>query len=221
MATKKKRDQGSNFVAQNLQWLINQERITQQFLADATGVGQPTINRILSGKNLHPRDETLHPLARHFDVTLEDLRFKNLSQSFGLPSTLRGIKIPMISSKIAGKQKIPADWPDKITVYRPVSPEAFAMDVCDDAMVPYLNKHDRVVIDPQLIPQPGNFVAARVNGEESAMVRRFKALEVTKAKRHFELLPQNDDFPRYSSRNAEPKIQVLGVCVERHESLID
>jgi SOS-response transcriptional repressor LexA len=214
---KRTRQEGTNFVARNLQWLLQQEQLTQQALAEATGVGQPTINRILSGKNLRPRDRTLLPLARRFDVTVDDLRLHDLSQLSGV-STLRGIKIPMVSSKIAGKVKVGSDWPDRITIYRKVSPDAFAMDVSDGGMEPRVNKGDRVVVEPRIIPQPGYLVAVRVKDQDSAIVRKFKALEATKAKRHYELHPHDQDYRQYTTRNDE--IQMLGVCVERHESLI-
>jgi SOS-response transcriptional repressor LexA len=220
MATKqkKKKLQGTNFVARNLQWLMQQEQVTQQGLGDATGVGQSTINRILTGRNLKPRDVTLHPLAIHFGVTMDDLKTKDLSQGSGLVSTLRGVRIPMVSSKVAGKSPIRPDYPDRITVYCNASPAAFAMDVCDDAMEPRLHKGDRVVVEPNLAPHPGNIVAVRVPDHDCAIVRKYRGLEPTKGKRAFEVLPLVADFPTYSSRNTE--MQWLGVCIERHESLV-
>ena len=47
--------------------------VSQNLLADATGVPQPTIYRILAGKSLEPRKSTVHKLAHFFGVTPAEL----------------------------------------------------------------------------------------------------------------------------------------------------
>jgi SOS-response transcriptional repressor LexA len=155
----------------------------------------------------------------HFDVSLEDLKSKDLSQGSGSLSTLRGTRIPMVSSKIAGKQTLRPDWPDRITVYCEVSPEAFDMDVSDDGMEPVLYRGDHVIVEPTMLPQPGDLVAVRVDGNEAAIVRKYKALEAAtrRAKRPFELVPYNPDFASIAS--AKTRLEWLGVCIELRRSL--
>lgn len=48
-------------------------------LAKETGVKQPTIFRILEGESLTPRDKTLRPLADFFGVSVQDLRYADLT----------------------------------------------------------------------------------------------------------------------------------------------
>jgi SOS-response transcriptional repressor LexA len=205
-------------VAANLRWLLRQARISQNALAKAAGVKQPTIHRILTGKNITPRDATLHLLAKHFGVTVEALRYKDLSDQSALPQNLRGYRIPMVNSKVAGLQTITEQWPDSITVYFEVSKKAFAMNVYDKAMEPKLNQHDIVVVDAGVIPQPGQFVAARVKNTEDAIVRIYRALENGQGKRPFELITLNTYFPVI--RSTDQAISILGTVVARWERMI-
>ena len=205
-------------VAANLRWLIRQTRTSQNALAKAAGVKQPTIHRILTGKNIRPRDETLHLLAKHFGVTVEALRYKDLSDQSALPQNLRGYRIPMVNSKVAGLRPITEQWPDSITVYFEVSKKAFAMNVYDRAMEPKLNPHDIVVVDEFVIPQPGQLVAARIKGIEDALVRTYRSLEGGGGKRPFELVPLNTFFPHL--RSVDQTISILGTVVARWERMI-
>ena len=197
---------------------MRQAQVTQSALAVATTVKQPTINRILLGYNVAPKEATLHLLAKYFKISTEDLRFKNLSDPSALPQHLRGVRIPMVNSKVAGLQRITNQWPETVLVYADVSPEAFAMDIYDRGMEPRLVMHDTVVIEPTIIPEPGQWVAARVQGIESAIIRVYKATEFTQAKRHFSLLPLNENYSPLQSQTVD--IRILGVAVARWERLI-
>lgn len=64
----------NNSVQKNLRTLMTQHDIGENALSRETGVPQSTIHRVLNGHNLEPRDSTLLPLARHFGMTVEQLR---------------------------------------------------------------------------------------------------------------------------------------------------
>jgi SOS-response transcriptional repressor LexA len=210
-----KNDFSAITVAANLRWLLRQARISQNALAKAAGVKQPTIHRIMTGKNITPRDATLHLLAKHFGVTVEALRYKDLSDQSALPQNLRGYRIPMVNSKVAGLQPITEQWPDTIMVYFEVSKKTVAMNVSDKAMEPRLSEHDLILYDGLKIPQPGEIVAVRVEGMSDAIVRVYRALEGQVAKRPYELVPVNNFFPVI--RSADQKIIMLGTVVARWE----
>lgn len=57
----------------NLKKLMKLREINPSELARQTGVAQPIIHRIASGKNTNPKLETLKPLAAHFRVSLSEL----------------------------------------------------------------------------------------------------------------------------------------------------
>jgi transcriptional regulator with XRE-family HTH domain len=57
----------------NLNRLMRERAISQAALSRATGVSQPTINRILCEVTLHPRHDSLVSLANFFGVTPDSI----------------------------------------------------------------------------------------------------------------------------------------------------
>jgi len=58
----------------NLKRLMDGAGVSQNGLADATKVPQPTIFRILQGESRDPRNSTLKPIADYFGITVAQLR---------------------------------------------------------------------------------------------------------------------------------------------------
>lgn len=64
-----------NKLAANLRKLMSREgNLSENQLSRNTGVPQPTIHRVLSGRVEDPRDSTLRPIADYFRVSVEELR---------------------------------------------------------------------------------------------------------------------------------------------------
>ena len=61
-------------VSQVLLMLMNRAGLTDNELADRTGIPQPTISRIRNGDSRDPRDSTLRPLAQYFGLSVSQLR---------------------------------------------------------------------------------------------------------------------------------------------------
>lgn len=87
-----------------------------------------------------------------------------------------------------------------------VSKGAFAIEIEGDSMKPTFKAGDRVVIDPNIAPEPGDFVAAAVG--PAITFRKFRSRTFDS----FELVPLNDDWPTIRSDNGEARI--LGVMAE-------
>ena len=69
-------------LASNLRYLLDEvAKISENALSVETGVPQPTINRILSGKSRDPRDSTIEPIARYFRVSVEAMRRENVRET--------------------------------------------------------------------------------------------------------------------------------------------
>ena len=85
-------------------------------------------------------------------------------------------------------------------------PRAFAVEIEGDSMRPLFRPGDRIVVDPDLTPEPGDFVVAQVQG--AVTFRKYRAREDTE----FELSPMNDDWPVV--RSGGDQVRVLGVMVE-------
>jgi transcriptional regulator with XRE-family HTH domain len=62
-----------NSISMLLYKLMKQRQVSQTSLSRATGVPQPTINRILNGVTLHPRHDSMVRLANFFDVTPDSM----------------------------------------------------------------------------------------------------------------------------------------------------
>ena len=61
-------------VAEILTILMAREGLSDNELAERTGIPQPTISRIKNGDSRDPRDSTLRPLAKYFRLSISQLR---------------------------------------------------------------------------------------------------------------------------------------------------
>lgn len=85
-------------------------------------------------------------------------------------------------------------------------PRSFAVEIEGDSMRPLFRPGDRIVVDPDLHPEPGDFVVAQVRG--AVTFRKYRAREGSA----FELTPMNDDWP--ITRSDDGDVKVLGVMIE-------
>lgn len=85
-----------------------------------------------------------------------------------------------------------------------VGGDAFAFEINDDSMAPKFLPGDRIVIDPDVQPIPGDYVAAQVAGQ--LVFRKYRS----RTGDAFELAPLNEDWPIVGSKSAK----ILGVMAE-------
>ena len=92
---------------------------------------------------------------------------------------------------------------------------AFALDIEGMSMMPEFRPGDRVIIDPELSPNPGDFVVAK-NGGNEATFKKYRPRGVDeKGNEIFELVPLNEDFA--SMRSDTTQLQVIGVMTEHRK----
>ena len=98
------------------------------------------------------------------------------------------------------------------------SENSFDLRIEGKSMLPRFNEGDLVLIDPDIVPTPGKFVAA-INGDNEATFKQYRELgtKTPEGIPHFELVPLNPMFPTLSSLNQE--IRIIGVARERIEVL--
>jgi len=92
----------SDYMSKELARLMAKEGISQSGLSRATGVPQPTINRILSQVTQDPRRDSMAALASYFGVPIDSL------YSNALPKKTTGKKINSVEeiySRILGLSK--------------------------------------------------------------------------------------------------------------------
>lgn len=93
-----------------------------------------------------------------------------------------------------------------------ISDSAFALEIKGDSMLPDFNPGDRVIIDPNVKPQPGDYVVAK-NGEEEATFKKYRLRSINEQGIEvFELVPLNPDYP--SIRSDTTPITIVGTMVE-------
>lgn len=131
--------------------------------------------------------------------------------------------IPVISSVQAGALR------DMESPYQPgagyayeytdqdLSEWAFALDVEGLSMLPEFRPGDRIIVDPEIAPNPGDFVVAR-NGSEQATFKKYRPRGIDAAGNEvFELVPLNDDYP--TLRSDTEHLSVIGVVTEHRKKL--
>lgn len=158
-------------IAKNLEWLIHKHRTNPNALAVATKVPQPTIHRILSSESLDPKTATLQPIASYFGVSVADLREKDLeaiSHGNVSPGPAMGGKVPVISWVRAGDFAEAVDTgeaEDWVEVTVPVRKHTFALRVEGDSMEPDFPPGTLLIVEPEMEPQPNDFVIAKNGGD--------------------------------------------------------
>ena len=141
------------------------------------------------------------------------------------PVMLPSRPIPVISSVQAGalcdmeNPYEPGDgYAVEYTEDQKLSRWAFCLDVEGMSMSPRFQPGDRLFVDPDRSPGPGNFVVAR-NGSNQATFKKYRPRGIdANGNEIFELVPLNDDFPTLRSDN-EP-LYVIGVVTEVKQRLV-
>ncbi len=92
------------------------------------------------------------------------------------------------------------------------SPRAFFLQIKGDSMYPEFRDGDRVLIDPDVKPQPGEYVAAKY-GRQQTLFRKYRLHGVdSSGKDIFELVALNEDHP--TLRSDEQALSVIGTTRE-------
>lgn len=137
------------------------------------------------------------------------------------PAPMGGRRVPVITSIQAGMWAEivdsfqPGDAGDWLLTDIDLSDSAFALDIRGNSMEPEFKDGDRVIIDPEIAPQPGDFVAAK-NGEQEATFKKYRPRGMdAHGNIIFELVPLNDDYPTLRS-DVQP-IRIVGTMVEHRK----
>lgn len=131
--------------------------------------------------------------------------------------------IPVISAVQAGQLKdmenpySPGDGYSVEYTDQKLSRWAFALEVEGESMLPLFKPGDRLIVDPDLAPQPGDYVIAR-NGSDQATFKKYRPRGMdANGDMIFELVPLNDDYP--TMRSDVEHLIVIGVVTEHRKKL--
>lgn len=214
--------------------------VSQVDLARACGVKPPSVHGWLSGKAKFLRGENLLQAARALNVSQDWLATGEgpmkpvaAGETRAAPATFdenvtrvpMGTRpIPVISSVQAGALRdmdAPYEPGDGYAVIytddMALSRWTFSLEVEGESMLPRFQPGDLLIVDPELSPNPGNFVVAR-NGTNQATFKKYRPRGVDEhGHMVFELVPLNEDYP--TLRSDTEKLTVLGVVVEHRNKL--
>ena len=146
--------------------------LTQQQLADNTGVTRETVNKWETGSIGNVRTSNIEALREHFSLSVDDLR----SESCGLAAKARRKSeradapafIPLMGSSDSQLIELPA------TILRN-HPNALAYRMPDASMSRVLPAGCDAIIDPDATPRAASVVLADVPGAASPVLRRLHA----------------------------------------------
>lgn len=134
-----------------------------------------------------------------------------------IPAILKSYKVPLISYVQAGVWTESCELRDStgfeyVMTSLELSENAFALQIKGDSMEPEFKEGDVVIIDPAIIPNPGEFVVA-MNGDSEATFKKYRELGYDEHERmQFELIPLNPDFNSMST--LKQQIRIIGTMVE-------
>ncbi len=193
----------------NLKRLVSNYE-TQQEFADAALMGPQYLSQLIHGHR-----EIGEKTARKIEAALglecgyldrEDVSMVREPSNVSYGPSIRG-KVPLISWVQAGKWReaidlyTPGDAEDWIETTVPIKENTFALRVDGDSMEPEFPAGVLIVVEPDLDPQPGDYVIAK-NGDDAT----FKQL--VKDGSDWLLKPLND---RYPIKPLESPCKIIGV----------
>lgn len=138
------------------------------------------------------------------------------------PVPMGVIPVPVISAIQAGHMKeisnpypIGAGFAVEYIDDDGQSPWTFGLEIEGDSMLPEFKEGDRVIIDPELIPGPGDFVAVR-NTREEATFKKYRPRGIdANGNVVFEIVPLNPDYP--TMRSDVDHLEVIGTMIEHRK----
>lgn len=220
-------------LGKTLRTLLKQRGATAADLARYVGVSDTAVKYWLDGQTQSDKIAAGHMrrVARFFNTTIDDIysgealhnRVREAGTHWSIAEA-SARSLPVISYVQAGVWSEVSDpWPkgegmERITVDPALagilSPVAFALVVEGRSMEPEFREGDLILIDPRIAPQPGDYVVARLDADERATFKKFRARGAdANGAETFDLVPLNEDFPTLRVDASNPG-QIIGVMVE-------
>ena len=194
--------------------------VTQATLAKKVGIGQSTVAELEksgNGSSHVPAIAAVLGCSALWLATGEGAMKDGFDKNV-TPTAMGMRPYPVISHVQAGALKEiavpygPGDGFDVEYGDDDASQWSFFLEIEGDSMLPDFRPGDRVLIDPDVSPNPGDFVAARNTKEEATFKKyRVRGLDAS-GNEVFELVPLNDNYPVL--RSDEQHLRVIGTMIE-------
>jgi SOS-response transcriptional repressor LexA len=190
----------------------------QSELARFVGVSPQAVQQWVADET-SPRGKNLERAAEFLGVAPAELRFglQKVTPNVA-PAPVGSRQIPLISCVQAGMwteisdNYAPGDASEWLLTDLELSGSAFALEIKGDSMLPDFRPGDRVIIDPEIAPSPGDFVVAK-NGSNEATFKKYRSRGINERGDHvFELVPLNTDYE--TIRSDYTPVVIIGTMVE-------
>lgn len=196
--------------------VMREKKITQEKIAEAIGVSQGAVAHWLSGRRPIGLEE-INLFADILGVPRVWLQFGvSLTNTHPAPPDAR--RIPVLNKIPAGgPRQIVDDYlagsgMEDISTDLELGRHAFALIIDGDSMLPEFKTGDKVIIDPDIKPRPGDFVAAKCNGDEGTFKKFRPRGTDSDGNEVFELTPLNEDYQ--TIRSDVVCCEIIGTMVE-------
>ena len=209
--------------SERLKAAMARAQIKTRTLSDAIGMSYQGVKKVIDGKSNAFSAENNSRAAAVLGVNPDWLATGQGQMTSEIDKNVRPVEMgmrpyPVISHIQAGALKEiadpygPGDGFDVEFGDDDASRWAFFLEIEGDSMLPDFRPGDRVLIDPDVTPRPGDFVAAR-NTKQEATFKKYRVRGINEfGAEIFELVPLNDDYPVL--RSDEHHLCVIGTMIE-------
>lgn len=221
-----------SLLASNIQYLLDKNNINAYQLQEKSNIPQSTTFRIINGDTKSPSSITVQKYAKYFGIDESDLRFKDLSDVSKVQGNGDNFKVvkqqsvryvPLLNFVQAGEFCEYHD--DAISnEFRPIFGEGYGENVYwveleGDSMEPNFKSGELVLIDPDIQPNPADYVVALKAGEKKVTFKmwRPRGFDEKTGEEYSQLIPSNENYPIIDSRFVP--FTICGVAVERKQML--
>lgn len=161
--------------------LMIQQDLSESELSRRTGISQPAIHRLVSGKNNNPKLTTLLPIANFFKISLsqligEDELPKNLLSPTDEKSYSHLAKVSLLEWKDIlewpKNKKLISTLEYKCTTAHALSENSYALKIEDNAMSPIYPEGTIIIVDPLLEPKNNDLAIIYLNNHKTSVFRQ-------------------------------------------------
>lgn len=222
----------ATLLAKNIEYLLDKHDINAYQLQEKSNIAQSTTFRIINGDTKSPGSSTVQKYAIYFNVDEADLRFKDLAEEENLKEDGDNFKVvpnptiryvPLLNFVQAGAF---CEYHDDAIVdeFRPIFGDGYGENVYwvlldGESMEPDFKSGELVLIDPDMQPNPADYVIALRKGEKKVTFKKWRprGFDEATGEEYSQLIPSNPDYPIIDSRFTP--FSICGVAIERKQIL--
>jgi transcriptional regulator with XRE-family HTH domain len=156
-------------LSKKLRELLFERNITPAKLAKHTGVPMPTVHRMVTGKTRRPNEKSLEAISDFFGISATDLTNSKVDLIGTHNSSLK--KIPVLEWKQLDV-KLENRRSNKFVVVDSVSDNAFALEMLDHSMEPFVEKGSLLILDPEVQPIDRSYCLIKIHEPEIFVFRQ-------------------------------------------------